>query len=54
MMQQPAHAKTDIRNWTRLELRQWLAEQSEEDPKIQPYRADQVFYWLYKRLVQDF
>ena len=49
-----SHTKSEIRNWTRLELRQWLEKQSEQDPKIQPYRADQIFYWLYRRKVQDF
>ena len=53
-MQTLNQSKIDIRNWTRLELRQWLQEQSEIDSKIQPYRADQIFYWLYHRQVQDF
>ena len=51
---QQSYTKSEIRNWTRLELRQWLEKQSEQDPKIQPYRADQIFYWLYRRKVQDF
>ena len=51
---QQSHIKSEIRNWTRLELRQWLEKQSEQDSKIQPYRADQIFYWLYRRKVQDF
>ena len=51
---QQSHTKSEIRNWTRLELRQWIEKQSEQDSKIQPYRADQIFYWLYRRKVQDF
>ena len=51
---QQSHIKPEIRNWTRLELRQWLEKQSEQDPMIQPYRADQIFYWLYRRQVHDF
>ncbi len=43
-----------IQDWTREELRQWLKAASIVHPKVQPYRADQVFYWLYRRRVADF
>ena len=40
---QQSHIKSEIRNWTRLELRQWLEKQSEQDSKIQPYRHTGMF-----------
>ena len=44
----------DIRNFTRQELRLCLNEASGNNSKIQAYRADQIFYWLYRSRVNDF
>ncbi len=44
----------NIKNWTRQNLREWMDEQASEQRKVQAFRADQVFYWLYQQRVESF
>lgn len=39
----------NLKDWTRARLRDWLAGQGER-----PFRADQIFTWLYQKEVTDF
>jgi len=44
----------NIKNWTRKRLRSWLLEKTSSHLEIQAYRADQVFFWIYKKKVKSF
>jgi len=44
----------NIKNWTRQNLWAWMVENAETQSKIQPFRADQIFYWLYRQKVESF
>ena len=44
----------NIKNWTRQNLREWMVEKAKTQSKVQAYRADQVFYWLYQQRVGSF
>ena len=44
----------NIKNWTRQNLRAWMVENVETQSKMQTFRADQVFYWLYQKKVESF
>lgn len=44
----------NIKNWTRQNLREWMDEKSKSVSKVQAFRADQVFYWLYQQRVESF
>ena len=44
----------NIKNLTRQNLRAWMAEKSKRHSKVQDFRADQVFYWLYQQQVESF
>ena len=44
----------NIKNWTRQNLREWMAEKSIKHIKVQEFRADQVFYWLYQKKAESF
>ena len=44
----------NIKNWTRQNLREWMAEKSIKHSKVQEFRADQIFYWLYQKKVESF
>ena len=44
----------NIKNLTREKLREWFKEKTKTYKKNHSFRADQVFYWLYKRKVQRF
>ena len=38
----------NLKDWTRARLRDWFSERNER-----PFRADQVFTWLYQKDVGD-
>jgi len=44
----------NIKNWTRQNLREWMDEKAGSQAKVQAFRADQVFYWLYQQRVGSF
>ena len=44
----------NIKNWTRQNLREWIGAKVVSKSKLQAFRADQVFYWLYKQRVASF
>mgnify|MGYP000038223311 CR=1 FL=1 len=44
----------NIKNWTRHNLRAWMAEKSIKHSKVQEFRADQIFYWLYQKKAESF
>ena len=44
----------NIKNWTRQNLREWMYEKASSQRKVQAFRADQVFYWLYQQRVESF
>ena len=44
----------NIKNWTRQNLRAWMVENAETQSKMQAFRADQIFYWLYQQKVESF
>ena len=44
----------NIKNWTRQNLREWMDEKAKTQSKVQAFRADQVFYWLYQQKVGSF
>ena len=44
----------NIKNWTRQNLREWMAEKSIKHSKVQEFRADQIFYWLYQKKAESF
>jgi len=44
----------NIKNWTRQNLREWMAEKSIKHIKVQEFRADQIFYWLYQKKAESF
>ncbi|HIO62513.1 MAG TPA: 23S rRNA (adenine(2503)-C(2))-methyltransferase RlmN, partial [Deltaproteobacteria bacterium] len=44
----------NIKNWTRNNLREWMDEKAKTQSKVQAFRADQIFYWLYQRRVESF
>ena len=44
----------NIKNWTRRNLRAWMTEKSKKYSNLKDFRADQVFYWLYKQQVESF
>ena len=44
----------NIKNWTRQNLWAWMVENAETQSKMQAFRADQIFYWLYQQKVESF
>ena len=44
----------NIKNLTRQDLREWMFKEKGKDSTIKSFRADQVFYWLYKNNVRSF
>jgi len=44
----------NIKNWTRQNLRRWMTEKSMKNFKVQEFRADQIFYWLYQKKATSF
>ena len=46
--------RQNIKNFTRKKLREWLEEKTSSFDKNQSFRADQVFFWLYKKRVNTF
>ena len=44
----------NIKNWTRKKLRSWLLDKTRNHHKVQAYRAEQVFFWLYNKKVNSF
>ena len=44
----------NIKNWTRQNLRDWFKENEKSGKNMKPFRADQVFKWLYQKRVESF
>ena len=44
----------NIKNLTRHNLREWMNKKAKTKTKVQAFRADQIFYWLYQRRVGSF
>ena len=46
--------RQNIKNFTRKKLREWLEKKTKSYKKNQIFRADQIFFWLYKKRVKSF